>query len=47
MTFIEANVVKYVSRWKFKGGLQDLKKAHHMLGVLIASLEAKEKDGSA
>lgn len=35
MTFVEGNVVKYVTRWKDKGGLEDLKKARHYLDLLI------------
>lgn len=41
LTFIEGNVIKYVSRWKDKGGVEDLKKARHMLDLLIAHEEAK------
>ena len=33
--YFEGNVVKYVSRWKSKGGLEDLKKARHYLDKLI------------
>ena len=33
--FCEGNVVKYVTRWKDKGGVQDLKKAIHYLEFLI------------
>lgn len=33
--FLEGNVVKYVSRWKKKNGLEDLKKAQHYLEKLI------------
>ena len=33
--FAEGNVIKYVSRWRKKGGVQDLKKARHMLDMLI------------
>lgn len=33
--FIEGSVIKYVSRWKNKNGLQDLKKARHFLDILI------------
>jgi hypothetical protein len=33
--YFEGNVVKYVSRWRSKGGLQDLKKARHYLDLLI------------
>lgn len=41
--YCEANVVKYVSRWRNKGGIQDLKKATHYLEMLI---EQEEKDAS-
>jgi hypothetical protein len=37
--FAEGNVIKYVSRWRKKGGVQDLKKARHMLDVLIEQQE--------
>lgn len=33
--YLEGNVVKYVSRWREKGGLEDLKKAQHYLTKLI------------
>ena len=33
--FLEGNIIKYVSRWKEKHGLQDLKKARHYLDKLI------------
>lgn len=39
--YFEGNVVKYVSRWKHKGGVTDLKKARHYLDKLIELLEAK------
>lgn len=38
--FIEGCVIKYVSRWRAKGGLQDLEKARHFIDLLI-ELEAK------
>ncbi len=38
--FIEGAVIKYVSRWRSKNGLEDLKKARHMLDLLI---EMEEK----
>ena len=41
--YCEANVVKYVSRWRSKGGIQDLKKAIHYLEMLI---EQEEKDAN-
>lgn len=37
--FAEGNVVKYVTRWKSKGGVADLKKARHYLDLLIESVE--------
>ena len=33
--FMEGSVIKYVSRWRDKGGVQDLEKARHFLDLLI------------
>lgn len=33
--YFEGNVIKYVSRWKHKGGVEDLRKAKHYLEKLI------------
>jgi hypothetical protein len=33
--FFEGNIIKYVTRWKKKGGVEDLKKARHYLDKLI------------
>lgn len=33
--FIEGCVIKYVSRWRAKNGVQDLEKARHFLNILI------------
>ena len=33
--YLEGNVIKYVSRWKDKGGIDDLRKAQHYLTKLI------------
>lgn len=33
--YCESNIIKYVSRWKNKNGVEDLKKARHMLDLLI------------
>ncbi len=35
LNFCEGNVIKYVTRWKDKGGVEDLKKARHYLDMLI------------
>jgi hypothetical protein len=39
--YFEGNIVKYVSRWRDKGGVQDLLKAQHYLDKLI---ELQTKD---
>ena len=39
--YLEGNVVKYVSRWKNKNGIEDLKKAQHYLAKLIEVVNAK------
>lgn len=33
--YLEGNIVKYVSRWRDKGGVADLEKARHYLDKLI------------
>ena len=33
--FCEGNIVKYVSRYKEKGGIDDLRKARHYIEILI------------
>lgn len=38
--FAEGSVIKYVTRWRDKGGLADLEKAMHFLEILI-ELERK------
>lgn len=39
--FCEGNIVKYVSRWRGKGGIEDLRKARHYLDLLIESETGK------
>jgi hypothetical protein len=41
LDFCEGNVIKYVTRWKDKGGVEDLKKARQYLDVLIEEEEKK------
>jgi len=43
--FFEGNVIKYVSRWKTKGGIEDLRKAQHYLEKLIEIAEANVECG--
>ena len=42
LDYFQGNVVKYVSRYKNKGGLEDLKKAIHSLELLIQFEEGKK-----
>ena len=39
--YFEGNVIKYVSRWRSKGGMADLEKAKHYIELLI-ELETKK-----
>lgn len=41
LPFIVGNIIKYVIRYKFKNGLEDLKKARHYIDLLI-EFEYKE-----
>lgn len=44
--FHEGNAIKYLCRWKEKGGVQDLEKARHYIDLLIAhaSRDGLKKD---
>lgn len=33
--YFEGNVIKYVTRWRSKGGIADLEKAKHYIDMLI------------
>jgi len=33
--FLEGNAIKYITRWRTKGGIQDLEKARHYIDMLI------------
>jgi len=44
--FAEGNVVKYVTRYKHKGGLQDLHKAKRYIELLILSYEPAQHEAS-
>lgn len=43
--FLAGNVIKYISRYEHKNGLEDLKKARYYLDRLIKDSE-ESKDGS-
>jgi len=35
LPFIEGSIVKYITRWRAKGGIADLRKAAHFIELLI------------
>ena len=43
--FIQGNIIKYVVRYKEKGGLEDLMKARHYLDMLINEESCIKKEG--
>ena len=38
--FCEGSAIKYLTRWREKGGIEDLKKARHFIDLLI-EMESK------
>ena len=46
MNFAEGNIVKYVTRYKYKNGKEDIKKVIHYAEMLLEQLEAKEADAN-
>ena len=41
LSFCEGNVVKYITRWKYKNGLEDLEKARWYLERIIKNVKKK------
>lgn len=46
LDFFEASVVKYITRWKYKNGLDDLRKAKVYVEELISQAEASQQEPS-
>lgn len=42
LPFAEGNVVKYICRWRYKNGRQDLEKAKRYIEMIIEDLDRKE-----
>jgi hypothetical protein len=40
----ESNIVKYATRWRDKGGLEDLKKIKHYVDLIIEIEELEHED---
>ena len=47
LPFAEGSVIKYVTRWRSKNGIADLKKARHFIDLLIELETRQIKGGSA
>lgn len=45
--FLRGNAIKYIARFRSKGGVQDLRKAMHYLETLIAELERTDPKSPA
>jgi hypothetical protein len=43
LSFYEGSAVKYILRWRRKGGVEDLHKARHFLEEVILRAEAEER----
>lgn len=43
--YLEGNVIKYVTRWRDKGGVRDLEKAKHYIDMLMELQNQKAKAG--
>uniref|UniRef100_A0A973WMQ6 DUF3310 domain-containing protein n=2 Tax=Bradyrhizobium quebecense TaxID=2748629 RepID=A0A973WMQ6_9BRAD len=43
--FSEGNIVKYATRWKYKGGIKDLEKLVHHGKLLIEEARRQEANG--
>lgn len=41
--FLEGSAIKYIARWRDKGGLDDLEKAKHFIDKIIEVEQAKLK----
>jgi hypothetical protein len=44
--FLDGNAIKYLTRWKDKNGIEDLKKARHYVDKLIEVETAKQSQPS-
>ena len=42
MDYLEGNIIKYISRYKFKNGVEDLEKARFYLNMLIERESVKK-----
>ena len=45
LPYCEANIIKYICRYKSKNGIQDLNKARHYLDILIEHEQRRNESG--
>lgn len=43
LDFFQGNIIKYITRWRDKGGVEDLLKARHMLNKYIEVNQCESK----
>tara|TARA_R110002020_G_scaffold431299_3_gene641311 strand:+ start:173 stop:478 length:306 start_codon:yes stop_codon:yes gene_type:complete len=43
MNFVEGNIIKYVTRYRYKNGIKDLLKAQWYINDLISQMETTDK----
>lgn len=41
--FCEGSAIKYLTRWRCKGGIEDLRKAKHFIDLLIEMEQGKKE----
>jgi Protein of unknwon function (DUF3310) len=44
--YLEGTALKYIARWKDKGGINDIKKAIHFLEKLVETTDTKDINGT-
>jgi len=44
LDYFQGSIIKYVTRWKDKGWIEDLQKARHFLDKYIETMEVKHKE---
>jgi hypothetical protein len=42
LSFCEGNIVKYICRYKQKGGIEDIKKVIHYAEILLEEMESRQ-----
>ena len=44
LDWCEGNAIKYITRWKDKNGVEDIKKAIHYLEILLERVQNDERN---